>query len=128
VSREHLMLLGHPSRRYEVIEDVAPCVAAFRDALFARVRSRRSQPLASLAFSARFSRVVGEAPLQYLTRWRIHRAMGWLREGRAGLSEVAERVGYESEAAFSKAFKRHVGVAPGAWRRSLTSAPLPAAS
>jgi AraC-like DNA-binding protein len=80
------------------------------------------------AFSARFSRVVGEPPLQYLTRWRIHRAMGLLREGRLGLAEVAERVGYESEAAFSKAFKRWAGVAPGAWRRSVQGAGLQAAS
>jgi AraC-like DNA-binding protein len=69
------------------------------------------------AFAARFTELVGEPPLQYLTRWRMHKAMDLLREGRFSLAEIAERVGYESEAAFSKAFKRGVGRTPGAYRR-----------
>jgi AraC-like DNA-binding protein len=69
-------------------------------------------------FAARFAEIVGEPPLHYLTRWRMQKARSLLREGRVPLSEVAARVGYDSEAAFSKAFKREVGEAPGAYRRA----------
>ena len=69
------------------------------------------------AFASRFTRLVGEPPLHYLTRWRMQKAQSLLRDGRASLSDVAARVGYDSEAAFSKAFKRAVGAAPGAYRR-----------
>jgi AraC-like DNA-binding protein len=71
------------------------------------------------AFAERFSRVVGESPMQYLTRWRLQKAASLLRGGDAGLAEVAARVGYESDAAFNKAFKRILGVTPGAYRRNL---------
>lgn len=70
------------------------------------------------AFAARFTALVGEPPLQYLTRWRMRMAAGLLKNARLGLAEVAQRVGYESEVAFSKAFKRELGIAPGAYRRS----------
>ncbi|MDX2051074.1 MAG: AraC family transcriptional regulator [Polyangiaceae bacterium] len=70
------------------------------------------------AFAARFVQLVGEPPLQYVTRWRMQKATGFLRAGQATLAEVAEKVGYDSEAAFSKAFKRAVGSTPGAYRRS----------
>ena len=59
----------------------------------------------------------GPPPLLYLTRWRMHLAARWLREDRASLGDVASRLGYESEPSFSRAFKRHIGVAPGAVRR-----------
>lgn len=71
------------------------------------------------AFASRFMRLVGEPPLSYVTRWRMQKAAGMLREGKQTLAEVAAQVGYDSEAAFSKAFKRAVGSAPGAYRRSL---------
>ncbi len=70
------------------------------------------------AFAARFTRMVGEPPLHYVTRWRMQRAAALLRDGQASIAQVAEAVGYESEAAFSKAFKRAMGVAPGAYRRA----------
>jgi AraC-like DNA-binding protein len=70
------------------------------------------------AFAERFTAVVGESPMQYLVRWRIEKAAGLLRAGETGLAEIAARVGYESDAAFSKAFKRSMGVAPGAYRRA----------
>jgi AraC-like DNA-binding protein len=70
------------------------------------------------AFAERFTRLAGEPPLAYLTRWRMLKAAGLLREGQATLAEVAGRVGYESEAAFSKAFKRSLGSTPGAYRRA----------
>jgi AraC-like DNA-binding protein len=69
-------------------------------------------------FAGRFAELVGEPPLHYVTRWRMQKAASLLREGSATLADIADRVGYESEAAFSKAFKRWVGVAPGAYRKS----------
>jgi AraC-like DNA-binding protein len=65
----------------------------------------------------RFVHFIGQPPMQYLTRWRMQVASGLLRDTSAKLVEVSLTVGYESEAAFSRAFKREVGVAPGAWRR-----------
>ena len=69
------------------------------------------------AFAARFSELVGVPAMQYVARWRMHLATTWLQENDAGLGELAGRLGYGSEAAFSRAFKRVVGVAPGAARR-----------
>ena len=74
--------------------------------------------LTSNAFAGRFAELVGEPPLHYLTRWRMQKAAALLRDGQATLADIADRVGYESEAAFSKAFKRWVGTAPGAYRRA----------
>ena len=70
------------------------------------------------AFSARFSELVGEPAMQYVTRWRMHVAMTWLKEDGAGLVELANRLGYQSEAAFSRAFKRIIGTSPGAVRKN----------
>ncbi|HEY7182236.1 MAG TPA: AraC family transcriptional regulator [Blastocatellia bacterium] len=70
------------------------------------------------AFANRFSELVGEPPLRYLSRWRMHKAIEMLREGRLTTAEIAPLVGYESEAAFSKAFKKWNGQGPGAYRRS----------
>lgn len=64
----------------------------------------------------RFVHFIGQPPMQYLTQWRMQVASRLLRDTRAKLLEIALDVGYESEAAFSRAFKRTVGVAPGAWR------------
>lgn len=72
-------------------------------------------------FAGRFAELVGEPPLHYVTRWRMQKAAALLREGSATLSDIADRVGYESEAAFSKAFKRWVGTAPGAYRKAARS-------
>lgn len=70
------------------------------------------------AFAARFSEKVGMPAMQYVTRWRMHVALGWLQEREVGVAELAERLGYQSEAAFSRAFKRCIGVSPGSVRRS----------
>ena len=67
--------------------------------------------------SQRFSELVGDAPMHYLTRWRMQVAARMLSEGTAKVGAVALDVGYESEAAFNRAFKRAAGIAPGAWRR-----------
>jgi AraC-like DNA-binding protein len=78
--------------------------------------------LSRAAFARRFTAVVGEPPLGYLTTWRMTTAARMLREGGASLSTVAEDTGYTSEFAFAKAFKRHFGVPPGAYRREARTA------
>jgi AraC-like DNA-binding protein len=80
----------------------------------------------------RFVHFIGQPPMQYLTQWRMQLAASRMQDTNAKLIDVALQVGYESEAAFSRAFKRVVGVAPGAWRRGDRGAagrgrkPLPA--
>ncbi|HTQ10225.1 MAG TPA: AraC family transcriptional regulator [Fimbriimonadaceae bacterium] len=69
------------------------------------------------AFAVRFKAKAGVGPLEHLTQWRVQKACEMLRESHKSLDEVAWRVGYESAAAFSKAFKRETGVAPGEFRR-----------
>ena len=73
--------------------------------------------LSRSAFAQRFTALVGEPPLTYLTWWRMTVAGQLLRESDAPLSAVAQRVGYASEFAFAKAFKREFGIAPGRYRR-----------
>ena len=63
-------------------------------------------------FADRFSRTVGVAPMEYLTRWRMSVARDALRQGRLRLAEVARRSGYRSVSAFSTAFTRSVGCPP----------------
>jgi transcriptional regulator GlxA family with amidase domain len=77
----------------------------------------REVGLSRSALAERFVRLMGVAPVHYLARWRMQVAMQRLRGSAASLAEVAAGVGYESEAAFSRAFKKVVGVAPGGWRR-----------
>jgi AraC-like DNA-binding protein len=69
-------------------------------------------------FFRRFRGAVGETPAQYLTMWRIHVATRLLQEDGASVGAVAHKVGYATEAAFSNAFKRVMGVRPGAYRRA----------
>jgi AraC-like DNA-binding protein len=79
--------------------------------------------LSRAAFSRRFSALVGQPPLAYLTWWRMTTAARLLRESDAPLSVVAERVGYASEFAFAGAFKRRFGTAPGRYRRGTGGGP-----
>jgi len=65
----------------------------------------------------RFTELTGESPIRYLTGWRIQLAKHLVLQGALSIAEVADRVGYESEAAFNRAFKRHVGAPPVAWRQ-----------
>ncbi len=77
----------------------------------------RTVGLSRAVFAERFAALVGQPPKQYLTRWRMQLAGHWLREEGLNLAQAAERLGYGSEAAFSRAFKRHHGEAPGGFRR-----------
>ena len=90
----------------------APATAWTVDELAHKVALSRS------ALAERFTSLVGEPPMQYLTRWRLALAARMLREGREPIIRIAERSGYESEGAFSRAFKREFGVPPASWRRS----------
>jgi AraC family transcriptional regulator, alkane utilization regulator len=74
------------------------------------------------ALAKRFADLVGETPMQYLTGWRMHLARRLLIESPLGLAEVASRVGYDSEAAFNRAFRRAAGMPPASWRKAKASA------
>jgi AraC family transcriptional regulator, alkane utilization regulator len=100
IGRALAMLHGDPGRAWTV------------DALAREVALSRS------ALAERFAALVGEPPIQYLMRWRLALAAQWLRSGRETIVRVAERSGYESEAAFSRAFRREFGMPPAAWRKS----------
>jgi AraC-like DNA-binding protein len=64
----------------------------------------------------RFRLVLGLSPIRYLTEWRMHIAEELLATTSTGIAAIARRVGYDSEEAFSRAFKRRQGVSPSAWR------------
>lgn len=73
--------------------------------------------------SMRFTQLVGQPPMQYLARWRMQVAANRLAQSGAKVSTIGAEVGYESEAAFSRAFKKATGFAPGAWRQGRRTAP-----
>jgi AraC-like DNA-binding protein len=97
------LLHGSPARDWTV-EELAREVAVSRSVL-----------------AQRFTELVGEAPIRYLARWRMQLAKQLMREGAQNIQDVATRVGYESEAAFNRAFKRATGSPPAAWRKSAPS-------
>jgi AraC-like DNA-binding protein len=99
VARTLALLHGAPARRW-TLEELAAHAGTSRSVL-----------------AERFAQFVGQPPMQYLTKWRMQLATRLLAEpGARKITAVAEAVGYESEAAFSRAFKRSVGIAPAAWR------------
>lgn len=120
-------------RRY--LEDLPPeqtgWLAGLRDELVGRVltllHDRPGHPwtldeLAREAASSRsnvarrFTEIVGQPPMQYLTQWRMQVAANLLLQSGSKVAVIGGTVGYDSEAAFSRAFKKATGVAPGAWR------------
>ena len=77
----------------------------------------REAGLSRSVLAERFTTLVGHPPMQYLTNWRMQLAARLLADGGGKVSAVAFKVGYQSEAAFSRSFKRAVGVSPSLWRR-----------
>jgi AraC-like DNA-binding protein len=75
--------------------------------------------LSRSALHERFAALTGLAPMQYLANWRMQLAAGLLRDTAYTVAAVAQEVGYESEAAFARAFKRLVGEPPAMWRRRI---------
>ncbi len=135
-------VLGHLSelmfvdvvRRYlgTLPADRTGWLAGLRDPFVGRAltalhrRPARNWTLASLArevglsrstLAERFTQLVGQPVMQDLANWRMQLAANYLRSGTDSIAEIADRVGYESEAAFSRAFKKLVGSAPGEWRK-----------
>lgn len=83
----------------------------------------REAGLSRSALAERFALLIGEPPMQYLTGWRLALAARALKEGNEPIIRIAEQVGYESEAAFNRAFKREFGMPPATWRRHSRLAP-----
>lgn len=77
----------------------------------------REVGLSRSALHERFTALVGQPPMHYLAQWRMQIAAGLLRESSGNVADIALQVGYDSEAAFARAFKRFVGLPPAAWRR-----------
>lgn len=100
VGRALALLHRHPEREWS-IEELSHQVALSRSALHER-----------------FVRFVGQPPVQYLANWRMQLAANLLRTGHGTVAAIAQEVGYESEAAFNRAFKRTTGLPPAAWRRA----------
>ena len=88
-------------------------------------RLARAIGVSRSSLAARFSELIGQPPMRYLTRWRIQLACRLLREDAAKVSAVAFDVGYHSEAAFSRAFKSLLGTSPANWRQREVSGPIP---
>jgi AraC-like DNA-binding protein len=80
----------------------------------------REVGLSRSVLAQRFTELVGEAPMRYLANWRLQLAKQMMREGTHNIQEVAARVGYDSEAAFNRAFKRATGTPPATWRKGAT--------
>ncbi len=82
----------------------------------------RALNVSRTVLAERFVMLTGVPPIQYLTQWRLALAAHLLRSGRRGMARVAEQIGYDSEAAFCRAFKREYGVPPGQWQRRFAPA------
>jgi AraC-like DNA-binding protein len=90
---------------------IAPTYAWTVPELAERVQMSRS------ALAQRFTQQMGQPPMQYLNQWRLQLASRQLQDTNEPIAKIATQVGYESEAAFSRAFKRYVGMTPGSWRK-----------
>lgn len=84
----------------------------------------REAGMSRTVFAARFVALLGETPMRYLANWRMHLADELLRERRCSVAQIADRMGYQTESAFRRAFKRVRGVGPGEVRRAARSMPV----
>ena len=105
VGRALALIHGQPSRPW-TLADLARDTASSRSNL-----------------AKRFTSLVGQPPMQYLTQWRMQVAANLLAQSGAKVATIGADVGYDSEAAFSRAFKKATGLAPGAWRVRRTATP-----
>ncbi len=80
--------------------------------------------LSRSALADRFTGFVGMPPMQYLAKWRMQVASGLLTSGQGNIARIAVDVGYDSEAAFSRAFKKIVGMPPAAWRKNQSTSQI----
>ena len=87
----------------------------------------RKVGLSRTGLAERFMHYLRQPPIQYLTRWRLSLAADNLRDASKSIGRVAEQVGYDSEASFTRAFKREFGLPPATWRRKEAHAPATAA-
>jgi AraC-like DNA-binding protein len=78
----------------------------------------REAGISRTVLAERFTQFVGHPPIEYLTSWRMQLAANQLRSSTDSVAEIANRVGYESEAAFSRAFKKAAGAPPSEWRKT----------
>ena len=78
--------------------------------------------LSRSAFAERFTALLGQPPMRYLMLWRMQLAAQSLRQGQLSIARIAFECGYESEATFTRAFKREFGVPPSAWRKNISNA------
>jgi AraC-like DNA-binding protein len=76
--------------------------------------------LSRSAFAERFTALLGQPPMRYLMEWRMQLAAQSLRQGRLSIAQIAYDCGYESEATFTRAFKRKFGTPPSAWRKNIS--------
>ncbi len=105
VGRALQFVHGDPARRWTV-DELARAAGTSRTVL-----------------AERFNAIMGQAPIEYVTNWRMQLAAERIRNSGDSLAGIAAEVGYESEAAFNRAFKRVTGVTPGRWRDDLTASP-----
>jgi AraC-like DNA-binding protein len=98
-------LHSHPARAW-TLEELARTAGTSRSVL-----------------AERFQQLVGSAPMQYLTQWRMLLAANLLCRSNAPLARIAEDVGYQTDTAFSRAFRREYGCPPAAWRRNRSTRP-----
>lgn len=117
---------GDAEQRHGLCALVDPHVGVALRMIHARPAERwtveglaRTVGMSRSAFAARFAELVGEAPLQYVTRWRMTVAAERLRDGEESMTHIAQHAGYRNPAAFMKAFTRVIGVGPGAYRRAV---------
>jgi AraC-like DNA-binding protein len=109
--------------RDPIVAQTLVLIHAQPDADWTVPKLARSVAVSRSVLADRFHQSMGISPMRYLARWRIQLASELLRSTDLPISAVAARVGYESEAAFSRAFKRHANVSPAAWRERNKSLP-----
>ena len=144
VARMTELLFGEAVRRYleSLPEGEANWLAGLREPQIAKalqlIHDRYADPwnvvtlarevgLSRSAFAERFTALIGEPPMRYFARWRMKIAANLLRDGRRNSGVVAFEVGFSSEAAFVRAFRREYGIPPATWRRQQADGPKLAA-